>query len=333
MNPINSLRKIKNRIVGKKEGISIFIKLVNTPIIGDIYDFFYFKFIKKKIKNSEMLLTIEPNNICNLACVMCPYKRMKRKKETMSLELFKRIVDEGKKLGCKEVHLTQYNEPFTDKHLFERLAYIRKKSMKSSFYSNAMLLDKKMREKLLKNPVDLIRFSVDGVKKETLESIRKGANYEKIVNNITSLYKEKNEKKQKFPVIEVFFTILDRNRKEAEEFLKFWEGKCDFVSLYPADSRESGKFVEVNYANLKPYPCFNPKKVLVLSNGKVALCCVDVDGEVELGDLKKQTLKEILNSKRFKEIYKSQMERKCNIKMCKNCSKFYIDSAFSWWIY
>ncbi len=333
MKPSSIFRNFKNLVVSNKRFIMFFLKLVNLPVIGHIYDFFYFKFIRNKVNKMELYLTIEPNNICNLRCVMCPYKRMKRKKETIPMSLFKRLIDEAAELKVKDVHLTQYNEPFTDKDIFERLAYIRKKGMTSWFYSNGTILDKKIREKILKDPPDMIRFSVDGSNKKTFESIRVGARYEKVLADIESLFKERNELKQKLPVIEVFFTVLEKNKKEYKEFLKIWKDKCDFASLYPADSRESGDFVNIDYKKLKPYPCFNPKRVLVLSNGKVVLCCVDIDGEVILGDMRKQSLKEMFNSEKFKEIFNSQMKRKCDIEMCKNCSKFYIDSAFYWWFY
>ncbi|MEK6906844.1 MAG: radical SAM/SPASM domain-containing protein [Nanoarchaeota archaeon] len=326
----NPLRNIKNNLI-KNNKINLFVKIVNAPLIGRIYDYIYFKKIKKNVKNSKIMLTVEPTNFCNLRCIMCPYKRMKRKKKIMSMNLFKKIINEASDMGCKDIHLTQYNEPFMDKHIFERIKYAKEKGMRVWFYSNAMLLDEKIRKKTLENPPDLIRFSVDGIKKETFENIRRGANYEKVVENITSLYKERNKINKKSPRIEVFFTSLKENEGESKEFLKFWEGKCDYASLYIADSRESEKYVTINYEKLKPYPCFNPKRILVLSNGKVVLCCVDIDGEVKLGDLKKQSLKEIIKSKDFQRVFKSQIERKCNIKMCKKCSKFYLDSTFSWW--
>lgn len=333
MNIANFYRMIKNRVVGNKTVLRFFLATINTPIIGDLYDFAYFKVIKNKIEKSDIMVTIEPSNICNLKCVMCPYKNMKRKKEVMPMHLFKKIVDEAKEIGCKEIHLTQYNEPFSDKLLFDRLKYIREKGLKSSFYSNATLIDKEKIKKILENPPDLIRFSVDGVKKETFEKIRVGANYERVTDNIQELIKERDRINQKLPVIEVFFTLMDENRSEALEFLNKWENQCDFASLYPADSRESKNFVGINYQKFKSYPCFNPKKVIVLSNGKVTLCCVDIDGQVILGDVKKNSLKEILNSKIYKEIYESQLSRKNKISMCQNCSKFYIDSAFIWWLY
>jgi len=323
-------RNLKNWLINGR-GMKFLLNLINFPLIGNVYDSIYFKRIEKRVKNSPISLTIEPNNICNLKCVMCPYKRMKRKKETMPLNLFKKIVDEAKELGCKDVHMTQYNEPFTDCFLFDRIEYLRKAGMSSWFYSNGMLLDSGMRKNVLENPPNLIRFSIDGVKKETFEKIRVGADYNKVVNNVFSLYKERNEKNKKLPRIEVYFTLFDKNKDEVNDFLKFWKGKCDFASVYPADSRESEKFVRVNYKKCRPYPCFNPRRILILSNGLVVLCCVDFEGEVVLGDLTKQTLKQVVNSKKFKEVFASQMDRSCKIPLCTKCSKLYIDSAFSWW--
>ena len=333
MGNLSLVRNLKNRLLSDYTFLKFFVGIINTPIIGDIYDKIYFRVIKNKINNSEIMVTIEPNNLCNLNCIMCPYKRMKRKKEIMPMELFKRIVDESKKIGVKEIHLTQYNEPLTDKNLFERLDYIRKSGLTSSFYSNGTLLDDNNIDKMLKSPPDLVRFSVDGVKKNTFESIRKGANFEKVLSNIEKLYRKRNKENKKLPRIEVFFTLLKENEKESKKFLEYWKDKCDFASIYPADSRDSGKFVNVNYKKLKSFPCFNPKRIIILSNGKVVLCCVDIDGDVVLGDLKKQSLKEILNSEKYKKIHSSQMNRSCQIPMCKGCSKFYIDSAFQWWVY
>ena len=330
---MKTLGQIKNKIVSDKKIFLFFLKLINFPLIGILYDSIYFRHIRKKVKTSDLTITIEPNNICNLECVMCPYQHMTRPKKTMSLELFKKIVDEARGLGVKDIHLTQYNEPFTDKLIFERLRYIRSRGLTSSFYSNATLLTDSLIAKTLKDPPNLLRFSVDGVNKKTFESIRKGANFELVKDNIKKLVMERDRQGLKLPRIEVFFTILDANIGEAKAFLQEWKNVCDFISVYPADSRESGNFVGLNYLKLKSYPCFQPKKVIVLSDGLVALCCVDIDGKIPLGDLNKQTLKEIFDSKIYKQTYESQMNRVCKLDLCKNCSKGCIDSAFSWWIY
>ena len=42
-----------------------------------------------------------------------------------------------------------------------------------------------------------------------------------------------------------------------------------------------------------------------MSNGKVALCCIDSDGKELLGDFNSQSLREIWENEKFKEIRKN----------------------------
>jgi len=41
MGIFNFFRNIKNRIVSGRRSLLFFVKLVNMPVIGNIYDFFY----------------------------------------------------------------------------------------------------------------------------------------------------------------------------------------------------------------------------------------------------------------------------------------------------
>ncbi len=325
------LRALKDFIVIHKILLLIALFLINLPIIGHIYDYFYFKRVISRVNANNLRVIIEPNNICNLRCVVCPYQKMKRKRETMPLELFEKIVDQSVELGCKVIQLQQYNEPFTDKDIFKRISYIRGKNIEVYFYSNGTLLDRNIREKILINPPNLIRFSIDGIEKESYEKIRVGANFKRVVSNVIKLFKERNELGLKEPRIEVCSLLLDNNKNQSKQYLNFWKDKCDNAAVYPADSRMDEDYSYIKYNKLKPYPCFNPHNIVVLSNGKVCLCCVDYDGEVILGDLNKQNLKDIINSKKVKNIYNSHLKQKCNLPICKRCSRLYVDSAFYWW--
>lgn len=330
-----NLRTIKDIVLNNEAFSRFLFRAVNFPIVGSIYDFFYFKLIQNKLKKLDLILAIEPSNVCNLRCIFCPYKRMKRKKEVMNMDLFKSIVKQASEIGCKIIFLQQYNEPFLDNKIFERIDYIRKinKEIKIYIYSNATKISSDMISKILESPPDLIRFSIDGATKETFEKIRVGADYSKVVKNVCDLVRQRDERGRKLPRIETYFTVFNENRKEINSFLGFWKDKCDYASLYPADSRESENFVEMNYLKLKKYVCFNPKSLFVLSNGLIVPCCIDVDGELALGNLKKDKLKNIINSKKFKEFFNSQFQRRCKTRKCLDCSRLYLDSAFSWWAY
>jgi len=63
------------------------------------------------------IVQIESTNICNAKCVFCPRDDMHRKQGVMSLELFKKIVDECATLGITHVRVHNYGEPFLDRHI------------------------------------------------------------------------------------------------------------------------------------------------------------------------------------------------------------------------
>ena len=58
----------------------------------------------------------------------------------------------------------------------------------------------------------------------------------------------------------------------------------------------------------------------VLSDGTVVPCCLDAEGIINLGNIYKQNLDEIINSDRFKKIQKSFQDRKPIEELCASCT-------------
>ncbi len=326
------LRDIKTAIVTRPWLFHNMLRVINLPIIGHLYDMVYLRVARAKVTGKLRQIVIEPNNVCNLACIMCPYPDMERTKETMPLDLFQSIVTQAKELGAKEVGLQQYNEPYTDKLIYDRIRFVRQNGLRCYYYSNGtLLLQQNHIDRTLNDPPNLICFSIDGFTKETYEKIRVKADRDTVYNGIEALYNERNKRGLKEPRIEIFFTLTEHNRHELTAFQKHWADRSDYVSVFPVDGRKDEKFVSMNFKRLKAYPCFNRAEVIVLSNGTLALCCFDVNGGFELGDLRKQPLKEILNSGRFQTILDAHLNRTGHPEACLNCSKLKIDSAFYWW--
>ena len=97
-------------------------------------------------------LHIEGTNICNAECVFCAYPQMERRKQTMSMEDFQRVVCEYLDMGGQHVSLTPIvGDPFVDKHLFERLDFLMglERVTGISFYTNAILMDRAKCERLM----------------------------------------------------------------------------------------------------------------------------------------------------------------------------------------
>jgi len=73
-------------------------------------------------------ILIEPTNICNLRCPLCPTGRGEkgRSKGKMSLDKFKRIIDE---IGdyLYDIELDNWGEPLLNKDIFELIRYANEK--------------------------------------------------------------------------------------------------------------------------------------------------------------------------------------------------------------
>lgn len=327
------LRLVKNSNLLKNASFAS----VSLPIFGSFYRKIYKKQIDKKLagfKLSDMLVSIEPTNVCNSKCVMCPYQKMTRPKEVMPMYLFKKIVDDCRDGGIRKFNLNFYNEPFLDPLIFERIKYLKSKGVHVKLFSNGSVLKEEMFDKIFESGIDEIDFSVDGSRKETYEKIRYGLNFENTVNNILGLISAKKERGFGAPKINVAFVKQKENKGEVEEFKKFWSGKADkIITAFDDNRNETSEFFDKKSKSAVSYPCRKLwTEIVVMSNGKVALCCVDYDGSVVMGDFNKQTLKEIWNGEKFKKARRLHLDFKSKeIPVCKNCVHSYRMNARSWW--
>ena len=68
------------------------------------------------------------------------------------------------------------------------------------------------------------------------------------------------------------------------------------------------------------YGCYGLRdQVAVLSDGTVVPCCLDADGNIPLGNLFRQTLSEILASRRTEALKRSLQNRNVQESLCRHC--------------
>jgi len=272
------------------------------------------------------MISIEPSNICNAKCIMCPYQKMTRKKEIMPIGFFKKIVNNCLLYGIKDFNLNFYNEPFLDPFIFERIKYLKSNGVRVQLFSNGSIIDDEKIKRLLESGLDEIIFSIDGVKKRTYESIRRGLVFEKTINNILKLIQQKRDLSLEKPAIKLNFIKQKLNESELKEFRSFWVDKVDKIYVSLDDGRtEIPELFEKDKRNLSSFPCARLwHELIVMSNGRVPLCCVDYDGKIILGDFNIQSLKEIWDSDNFKRIRRLHLDFEADkIPLCRKCANSY----------
>lgn len=329
--------KLLNLIAKNKFLKEMAFGIAYLPGINALYKKIYINNISRKLANfklSDLIISIEPSNVCNSRCAMCPYQKMTRPKETMPMELFKKIVDDCVGEGIRNFNLNFYNEPFLDPFIFERIAYLKLSRLKVKLYSNGSVVDAEKTEKILKSGLDEVIFSVDGAKKETYEKIRIGLDFDATIFNILRLTKRRNESDLRTPRILVAFVKQDINKNEIKDFQEFWKDKADKTIIAFDDNRnETSPFFKNGEINLTAFPCKKLwTELVVMSNGKVPLCCIDCDAKVILGDFKTQALAEIWNSAGFQKIRDWHVNfQSGRMALCRNCVHSYRMNLRSWW--
>lgn len=295
-----------------------------------------FSLARKQASQMWQVVSIEPHNVCDLRCKMCPYVDTTRRKEQMSMELYQKIVDDAVDAGINFLNLSFYNEPFLDSLIFDRIGYAKGKGLRVEFFSNGKSLTQEKISSILDTEVDRITFSFDGASKQTYEKIRIGGDFERTKDNILALLQERRRRGLKRPFVNISLVAQEDNQRELKQFLRLWTTFADQVAIWPVDNRkQAGLPVEnLRIGQKHPYPCVRllHDELVVMSNGKVALCCRDYDGSVILGDLCRQSIKEVRASAVYKEISRLHLAGKGDaIPLCEKCGYLYT-CHFIWWL-
>jgi len=269
-------------------------------------------------------IQVEPTNYCNLSCICCSAPRSVRKKGYMEFDLFKKIVDDASHIGVRKVSLFLHGEPLLHPEIIEMLRYIKTRNLCIELATNGLLFNKEQIDSVLKSGLrrdDTIRFSILGFSKEVHEAVQQGISHEVVLTNLTEFIEMRKKSGQKSPSTKITYYVIPENENEKDEFKRYWQGKVDFLSVGSA----SIKFREYKGSStiLSPRKTYCRdfwNRMTIFWNGDVSMCCVDVDGDYVVGNLEKQTIKEIWNGSQMSALRKLHKERQFHkLPLCSNC--------------
>lgn len=278
---------------------------------------------KEFVRGLPNEVTIELTNNCNLQCIMCPRHKMKRNKGYMEFPLFKKIIDEISNY-TEVVDLDMFGESFMHPQIFDMIKYCKLKGLDTILHTNMTLVESEISNKLVDSGLDMVVISIDGITEKTYESIRIGADFEKVILNTNTFLRLK--KKKPYAIVQMIY--MTRNSGEVSEFISFWRNKkVDFVRIRPYENIDH----EIIYLNalgfkklVKSRPCIQLwRKMFVCWDGTVVPCCDDYDNISVLGDAKKDSLRKIWNNESYSILRKKHiMNERIDIPLCKSCFPF-----------
>lgn len=143
---------------------------------------------------------------CNLRCIMCecfsPYSPVKKErieagtpKKRMSLDLIRQILEQAKGSPLREIIPSTMGEPLLYKNFEDIIQICHDHNLKLNLTTNGTFPRKgaEVWSNLLVPVTSDVKFSWNGATKETQEAIMLGTNWEKVLNNIRTFIRIRDE--------------------------------------------------------------------------------------------------------------------------------------------
>ena len=254
---------------------------------------------------------VEITNNCNLNCSFC--SKDSRNKKEMTVMEFSEVISKIKDY-TDNIYLHVKGEPLLHSKLDEILTICDNNKINVRITTNGTLLNKN-KDLLLKHNIKQINIS--------LHSENKLPNYyldifntcEELSKKITIIYRIWVNK---------LSTII------VDNIINYYKLNNDILNNVKNIKIKDNIYLDKDYEfdwpsindNKSDYgTCLGTKThIAILSNGTVTICCLDSNGIINLGNIFKNSLDEILNNPLFKEINKGFNNNKVVCDLCKSCT-------------
>lgn len=264
---------------------------------------------------------VEISNICNLKCSFCPSTT--RKPKRMSVQEFELILNKIKPY-TDYIYFHLLGEPLCHPDLEKFLQIADEMDFKVIITTNGTLLERQ-KDILLKSSshyktvISLHSFEANDNKNSFEDYLNQCFQYAKDAENekIVVLRLWNNGGKDSLNdkilnTLEKYFPkpwIDERNGTRIGEKIYIQYGdKFDWPTLENNDIEE------------KVF-CYGLRdQIGILADGTVVPCCLDNNGEINLGNIFEKDLEEIINSDKAQNIYNGFSNRKAHEELCKKCS-------------
>ncbi|MBQ9314124.1 MAG: SPASM domain-containing protein [Clostridia bacterium] len=244
---------------------------------------------------------IEITNVCNLKCSFCPPHN--RENRFMNFEEFKSILNTIKPY-TKYIYLHVKGEPLLHPEFDQFVKYAFLEGFQINLTTNATMLHEHLQiTKYLRQ----INISLHATNSEFIVNTAKNINDTIINFRIWN----KSLNKEAFLLLEKAFDVKIPNVKN------FTLAKNIFLSqeeLFDWPNLNMNKIHENGYCHALR------TQIAILVDGTVVPCCLDNNGDINLGNIFSESFENILNSNKVYEIMQAFQNRKAIEELCKKCT-------------
>jgi radical SAM protein with 4Fe4S-binding SPASM domain len=279
-----------------------------------------FRLRRTRVAGRPYVLVIDPTNVCNLRCPLCPTGLMQRGRKAGMIpwETFVGVIDAAAPWAYK-VNLFNWGEPLLHTHLFDMVRYAKSRNLGTSLSSNmSIALSDERIDELIGSGLEYLCLSIDGATQEAYARYRRRGDLELVLANVRRLVKRRRELGSRTPVLEWQFIPMKHNEHEldAARALAAEIGvdvfRCIPVGL-PFDSTDtetlaarwfptqSGNGVDMSSNDQADSSCYFLYRYLVVNpDGRTSPCCVVSGEQNDFGNLGTESLGALWNNAMYR---------------------------------
>ncbi len=276
---------------------------------------------------------IEITNVCNLNCDFCP--QTQRKPEFMSIDTFRSILDQIKDY-TDYIYFHVKGEPLLHPHIDDLLDISQEKGFQVNITTNGTQIYK-VKDKLLPKPaLRQINFSLHSF--DGNEGVTDKSEY---IDHILSFIKEAMDKTGVIIALRLWNleqnNVANQEKKRNNELLTAIEKEFELPfrileKVTPGSGVKIAERIFLNQDYQFKWPdlreamddgtgfCYGLRnQVAILVDGTVVPCCLDGEGIITLGNIKKTSFSEIIAGERATNIVDGFSRREAVEELCRKC--------------
>lgn len=322
-------------------------KLVHTPmfsrrtrVVERTLRLIPVDFFRRLMESRFINFGVETTNICNADCSFCGYRFMERPKTVMKWPVYEKAIAAFVESGGGSINFTPtVGDPLVDKNIIRKIRHAKSHPSITSvmLYTNGILISRFGLDDMLTSGLTRLAISTYVGTREGYKRYYGKDKYERVLANIEAIARRNRELGS--PVLITLHLRVAREEgewKTTEEYSRFeallgasnisflesydaWSGRIELNDVPAGCDMAANLPVEVK----KRSPCFELyRRVHVLADGTVGACiCVDLESEIKIGDINKQSLKEIWHGEKLKQYRTDWLDGNLP-EVCKTCTRY-----------
>ncbi len=299
------------------------------------------------LKSRPYVYFIDPVNLCNLRCPLCPTGMgiLKRRQQLMDWETFTSITDKIAPYAF-QVRLYNWGEPTLHPHIYDMIRYLKSKNIGVIMSSNLIKLDQIDIRELVDSGLEYLTISIDGTSQDIYSRYRVRGNLGDVLDHLKGILAYRRSIGSRTPLIEWQFIVMKHNEFQMGEASRLAEDTgVDLIRFIPVGlpfdaTREerqelSERWMAINpvYRKLELKPtqdyllnerCFYFYRSMTINpEGKAAPCCIVYDERYDFGDLFTEPLGLLWNNASYRSarsLYTKRIDTTANNDtVCSKC--------------